>query len=511
MPDGMRLAAVDLGAESGRVMVGQLDGDRVELQLAHRFANRPLWLPDGLHWNLPGLFADVLEGLAEASSAAPLAGIGIDTWGCDYALLDGDDRVLGLPFHYRSERTSDEVVARAHRRVPRAELYRRTGIQTMPINTVYQLSSDAGTGSPAVACAERIALMPDLLGLWLTGTLANELTIASTTGLLEAGGRRWAVDLVGRLGLPRRPFNGEIVEPGVDLGPVLAGHRDLAGEAVGTVVRTVAGHDTASAFAAAPLADLRSAVLSSGTWSLLGLELEAPELGPDASAFNLTNERGVQGTVRLLRNVMGLWLVQECRRCWRSEGRTLDYAELQQLAVDAHPDVALFDPDHRSLLRGGDMPDRIARLCIESGQRAPDSPGELMRSILVSLACKYRIVLDQLAVVSERRIETVHVVGGGARNELLCQLTADLTERPVIAGPVEATALGNVLVQARALGEIAGLAQMRELVRASVALPRFEPSPAQPAAETLQRFAAVTGLAADRPPTTAVQPRKENV
>jgi rhamnulokinase len=497
MAEVRRLAAVDLGAESGRVVLGHLDGDRVSLEVAHRFANRPVWLPDGLHWNLPMLFADALNGLGEAARAGRLDGIGVDGWGCDYALLDGENRMLGLPFHYRDERTSVDVLARTHARVGRAELFRRTGIQTMAINTVFQLSSEAGGAAASVA--QRIALIPDLFGLWLTGTLANEITIASTSGLLEAHGRRWASDLVGRLGLPKRPFAGETVPPGFELGAMLEHHAETAGGAVGTIVRAVAGHDTASAFAAAPLAGAHSAVLSSGTWSLLGVELDEPELDSDAAAFNLTNERGVGGTVRLLRNVMGLWLVQECRRAWRVQGTELDYDQLHELAGRARPDVALFDPDHDSLLRGGDMPTQIAKLCVEGGQSSPAGQGELLRSILVSLACKYRLVLERLELVSARRIDVLHVVGGGARNALLCQLTADLLDRPVLAGPIEATALGNVLVQALALGEISNLAQLRELAARSVSPRRFQPDASQPADETYQRFMAVTGLAANRP------------
>ncbi len=257
--------------------------------MAHRFANRPLWLPDGLHWNVRALFAETLQGLATAAADGPLDGIGVDAWGCNYALLDGDCRMLGLPFHYRDERTGAVVVSRAHARVGRAELYSRTGIQTMPINTLFQLLAEAG--GAAASAAERIALIPDLLGLWMTGTLVNEATIASTTGLLEAGGRRWAMDLVERLGVSPRPFAGEVVAPGFGLGPLLAGHAGAAGAAVGAPVRAVAGHDTASAFAAAPLDGPHSAVLSSGTWSLLGLELDEPQLGADAAGFNLTNER----------------------------------------------------------------------------------------------------------------------------------------------------------------------------------------------------------------------------
>jgi rhamnulokinase len=495
----VRVAAVDLGAESGRVMTGTLAEGRIALEPTHRFANTPLRSAAGLHWNLSSLFAEIARGLDLAAQDGPLAGAGIDAWGCDYALLDRADRELAAPYHYRDARTTEAVVAGVHARVGRAELYRRTGIQTMPINTVFQLSAEVAAGRPELAGARRIALIPDLLGLRLTGTLVNEVTIASTTGLLEAHGHRWALDLVDRLGLPHPPFSGEVVEPGVDLGPILDGHSHLLGAAVGTPLRTVAGHDTASAFVAAPLHDRHAAVLSSGTWSLLGVELGEPELGPEAAACNLTNERGVDGTTRLLRNVMGLWLVQECRRRWEADGHSLDYEQLQRLAQQARPDVALFDPDDDSLLRAPDMPARIAELCAQSRQAAPDGPGELLRSVLVSLACKYRMVLEQLIAVSGRHIDVIHVVGGGARNELLCRLTADLCERSVLAGPVEATALGNVLVQAAALGEVSGLAQMRALVRASQDVVRHEPSAAQPAAETYQRFLAVTGLGSARP------------
>jgi rhamnulokinase len=477
-------------------MLGRFDGETVSLDVCHRFANRPLWLPDGLHWNVPNLFAQTLHGLGAATDAGALDGIGIDAWGCDYALLDAEQRLLGLPFSYRDERTSAQNMERAHARVDRAELYARTGIQTISINTVYQLATEADTAAARVA--EHLALVPDLLGFWLTGTLANELTIASTTGLLEAHGRRWAVDFVERLGLPTAPFSGEVVAPGFELGAVLKNHAGDAGGAVGATVRAVGGHDTASAFAAAPVTGTGAAVLSSGTWSLLGVELPEPELGPDAAAFNLTNERGVCDTVRLLRNVMGLWLVQECRRVWREQGSDRNYDELQELAAQAPADVAVFDPDDDSLLHGGDMPARIAALCADSGAPPPSGDGELLRCILVSLACKYRLVCEQLEHVSERTIDTIHVVGGGARNELLCQLTADICGREVVTGPVEATALGNVLVQALALGELDGLDDLRRVVARSVQPRRFTPRASSTANETYQRFLETTGLSATR-------------
>jgi rhamnulokinase len=493
-------AAVDLGAESGRVMVGRISAGRATLELVHRFTNRPLRLPDGMHWNLLGLLEGVLGGLRQASSVTRLRGVGIDAWGVDYALLDRRGRVLGLPFHYRDGRT-DGMVARAHERVSREDLYAVTGIQTMPINTVFQLFADAAATR---AETERIALIPDLFGFWLTGELTNESTAASTTGLLDARTGKWARDIVRRLGLPAAPFQLDPVDPGVTLGPLLPDHQDAAGSAAGVAVHTVAGHDTASAFAAAPQRGARAAILSAGTWSLLGLELDQPILTADACAWNLTNERGVNGTIRLLCNVMGLWLLQQCRDRWRVSGRLYDYDELGRLAAAAAPDVPLFDPDDSRFLAPGDMPLRIAEACRASGQTAPETPGGFARAILVSLACKYRLVLERIEQVSGRDVDVLHVVGGGARNELLCRLTADMLGRPVLAGPVEATALGNVLVQARATGELGSWADVREVAAAAADIEVFEPVGGRAETdETYDRFLNLTRLAMD-PPRPAV-------
>jgi rhamnulokinase len=441
-------AAIDLGASSGRVVAGRLENGRLRVLELHRFPNRPVCLPDGLRWNLLHLFTEALEALRGRS----FAGVGVDTWGVDYALLDGHGRVLGLPYHYRDERT-EGMVERAYARVPREECYAVTGIQTMPINTVFQLLADEG--SAALAEAEAIALGPDLLAYWLSGELANERTNASTTALLDARTGEWAHELIARLGLPTRPF-GELVEPGTELGPVLARHD------VSAPVFAVASHDTASAFAATPVRDEHAAILSSGTWSLLGLELP----GPVFSDPELTNERGVDGTIRLLKNVMGLWLEQECARVWDAE-----YAELHRAAAECTGDVPTFDPDDERFLRGGDMPAMIAQACGRELTR-----GEIVRSIYVSLAAAYKSVLQRLEAVSGRDIRTIHVIGGGARNTLLCQLTADVTGREVLAGPVEATALGNVLVQARASGELGSLEDMRAVSAASFEPVHYEPS-----------------------------------
>jgi rhamnulokinase len=467
-------AAVDLGATSGRVVRGSLRGGRVELDEVHRFENRPVRLPDGLRWNLLHLFTETLGGLRQAGS---IDGIGVDTWGVDYALLDVEHRVLGLPFHYRDDRT-DGMAGRAFERLPAEQLYAATGIQTMPINTVFQLLADEG--SAALDAAQRIALVPDLLALWLCGELANERTNASTTGLLDARSGEWAHDAITQLGLPERLF-GALADSGTALGPLL-GHHDLGDP----TVYAVASHDTASAFAAVPV-DAHAAVLSSGTWSLLGLELPEPVLSDAARDANLTNERGIEGTTRLLKNVMGLWLLEESRRGWDDTS----YQELHRLALDAPEEVPLFDPDDDGFLRPGDMPARIAAACERTGQPAPDGVGATVRSILVSLACKYRWTLERLEAVSGREVHRIHVIGGGARNDLLCRLSADLCGREVLAGPVEATALGNVLVQARGAGELGSLGELREAAAATARPTVHEPGGA---GETYERFLAVTGL-----------------
>jgi rhamnulokinase len=481
-----RYAAVDLGAESGRVVLGRFDGERVELDVVHRFANGPVRLPDGTRWNLLALFAEALHGLGLASQGAPLHGVGIDAWGVDYALLDDHDRVLGLPFHYRDART-EGMVARAHARVSREDLYAVTGIQTMAINTVFQLMADEGTA--ALEAAARLAFVPDLFALWLTGVLANESTIASTSGLLDARTGTWARDVIARLRLPASPFADDPVEPGSTLGPILAHHPGARAP-----VHVVAAHDTASAYAAAPIGGANAAVLSSGTWSLLGLEVQEPALDARAAAYNLTNERGVDGTIRLLRNVMGLWLVQECRRHWAAAGGPCDYDELHRRAAAARPDVPLFDPDDDEFLAPGDMPARIAAACTRLEQPEPQGPGEIVRSVLVSLACKYRLVLERLEQVSDRRVDCIHVIGGGARNGLLCQLTADVTGRRVLAGPVEATALGNVLVQALAAGRLASLAEIRAVAAASAVPDVFMPGDRGDGDAAYHRFLSSTGL-----------------
>jgi rhamnulokinase len=468
------------------VFRGVLDEGRVDLREVHRFPNRPVRLPDGLHWNLLELFDQSLYGLGVAAAEGSLEGVAFDTWAVDYGLLDRDGRLLGLPYHYRDPRSLPMVEAAASRVSP-ARAYELTGIQALPINTGFQLLAERG--SEALLAADRLALIPGLLSYWLTGELADERTVASTTGLLEAASGEWSRELIEGLGLSPRLFR-PVVEPGTVLAPVRAAHGLGALSAIAT-----ASHDTAAAFVAAPV-ELFSdaAILSSGTWSILGMELAEPVLTPPAEAANLSNEAGVEGTTRLLKNVMGLWLVQECRRSWARRGEDDSFARLSGLAeAVADEDAALFDPDHASLLEPGDMPARIAALCAAAGFTPPADKGTMLRSILLSLACKYRLVLEQLESVTGRVASCVHVVGGGARDALLCRLTAELTGRPVIAGPVEASALGNVVVQAIALGELGSLADARAVARASTSPRVYEPEGDRDRAEAVyQRFLDLT-------------------
>ncbi len=476
MTETLAYGAVDLGASSGRVFRGSLTDGRLRLEEVARFPNTTVSLPDGLHWDASRLFADAVAALR---GAGRLVSVGVDSWGVDYSLITERGARDGLPFHYRDPRTRVGV-ERVFDRIGPGELYAATGIQHMPINTVFQLMAEPADRLEGA----QLLLISDLVAYWLSGKAANERTQASTTGLLDAHSGDWAEATITGLGLPRALF-GPLIEPGTRLGAVWPslGLGDAA-------VTAVAGHDTASAFVAAPLRDDRSAVLSSGTWSLLGVELSEPVLTEAARAANLSNERGIDQTIRLLRNVMGLWLEQECARAWG-----LAHAELHRLAEAADSAVAVFDPDHPSLLRAGyDMPERIAAACADLGQTPAPDYGALIRSIHLSLACKYRFVLEQLEAVTGREFDRIHIVGGGARVRLLCQLTAEITGCEVVAGPVEASAIGNVLVQARAAGDLGSVEEIRQVVVRSSALTTYLPEVSNRGEEQYQRFLELTGL-----------------
>lgn len=465
------IAAVDLGATSGRVVVGRIRAGRVGLEVVHRFSNGPVSGDDGLHWEVHRLFDEVVVGLAAARRAAPdLRAVGVDTWAVDYGLLAAG-RLLGEPFHYRDERTAAGVDA-VHGSIGRDELFAVNGLQFLPFNTVYQLAADRLAGR--LAAADTALLIPDLIAYWLTGIAATERTNASTTGLLDVTTSRWNDELYERLDLPA------LFPPLIDAGTALGRTTvDLTRRLGGTLdVIAVGSHDTASAVVAVPMDPTGAAYISCGTWALVGVELETPRCTSAARAANFTNELGVDGRVRFLRNVMGLWVLNQCVSEWRGAGEEVDLAALLAAAGALDGEVTTFEVDHPSLAAPGPMEHRVREQLAAAGAPPPMSRPVLVRSIVESLAQRFAAAVDEAAEISGVDVDTVHLVGGGALNELLCQLTADRCSRVVIAGPVEATALGNALVAARAVGLVTGdLDDLRTLVRASVELRRHEPRP----------------------------------
>src|SRR5829696_9104057 len=460
--------AVDLGAESGRVVLGRFDGRRVSLEELHRFPNLPVRLPDGLHWDVLRILHEIKEGLAKALREEEIEGVGVDSWGVDFGLLDRDGSLISNPYHYRDPRT-EGMEERALDRVPKKEIYGTTGIQFLPINSLYQLL--AMRGSPLLEAAETLLLIPDLINYWLTGEKASEYTNATTTQLLDLQTGGWSQDLLKKLNLPSGLF-APIVSPGTELGPVLPEVADEIGAA--PPVFAVASHDTASAVVAVPAKSDDFAYISSGTWSLVGVETRSPVVTQEAIEANFTNEGGFAGTTRFLKNVMGLWLLQECRRQWAREGHEYSYEELARIA-DGAPSGPLVDPDHPAFLTPGDMTARIRHFCEETGQAPPERPAEFARCVFESLALKYGHAIEQAQSLTGQGIGTVNVVGGGAQNALLCQLTAEAAQLPVVAGPVEATAMGNVMVQAFARGRVGSLEEIRAVVRDSFEATTYEP------------------------------------
>jgi rhamnulokinase len=464
--------AVDLGADSGRVMVGTVGPSRLDVVEAHRFPNQPVSLQDGLHWDVLRLYREVLDGLAAAGRGGEIASVGVDAWGVDYGLLDASGALLGNPYSYRDGRTAG-VADRVHAAISPQNLYRLTGVQFLPFNTLYQLAADAAAGR--LGGVRTALLIPDLVSYWLTGSKGAEVTNASTTGLLDAGSRCWSSPVLDAVGLPP-----ELLPPLRRAGEVIGPPRDevVAETGLGpaAVVTAIGSHDTASAVVAVPSEGDRAAYISCGTWSLVGVELEHPVLTPESREANFTNEVGVDGRVRYLRNVMGLWLLQETLRHWSRAGLPAELPSLLAAAAALPPGGPVVDPDHPAFLPPGDMPARIAAACHETGQSVPASQAELVRCILDSLASAYARTVRDAERLSGRSVELLHLVGGGARNRLLCELTASACGLPVLAGPVEATAIGNLLVQARARGSIRGdLETMRALVRATQEIRRHDP------------------------------------
>ncbi len=469
--------AVDLGAESGRVMAGRFDGKKISLEQFNRFPNGPVNIGGTLRWNLTSLWTQIQNGLREAASKlnGTAVSVGVDTWGVDFVLLNRNDEMLGLPWNHRDSRT-DNMMQKAFSRVSRAEIFSETGLQFMQINSLYQLLAMCERDPELVAQARKFLMVPDFFHWCLSGSRVVEFTNATTTQMLNATTRNWAFDMLRKFDIPTDMFP-EVVSPGTNLGTLRREVADFTGLGKLNVV-TPATHDTGAAVVACPTANTGKAnwaYISSGTWSLMGVEVQNAILTPKALERNITNEGGVDGTYRLLKNIMGLWLVQRCKVAFAARGKDINYAELTRLAAESEPFRSLVDPDQAVFLGPPDMTTAIAEECRRTGQPVPETEGQFVRCALESLALKYRMVLWWLEELTEESVQVIHIVGGGTQNQLLNQFTSDACGRPVFAGPIEATALGNVLLQARANGDISSLSEIRDVVRSSETIGEYTP------------------------------------
>lgn len=474
MDKPLKMLAVDLGASSGRAMLGTFDGSKIALEEVHRFSNDPVRIRSSLYWDVLRLLHEIQLGIARCihTGHSGIASLGIDTWGVDFGLLDANGDLLGNPYHYRDTRT-EGMMDEAFRRVSRREIYEQTGIQMIWFNTLYQLLAMKTGRSPQLDKARTLLLMPDLLNYFLTGEKFSEFSIATTTQLYNPVKGDWAFDLIRRMEIPEDLFT-PVVDPGTIIGKLSGDTAEELGSGTVPVV-SVAAHDTGSAVAAVPAESENFAYISCGTWSLMGVEAPRPVINSQALEMNFTNEGGVGRTIRLLKNIMGLWLLQESRRQWEREGEALTFEQLGQMAASARPFVSWVNPDHPVFNTPGDMPGRIRDFCRDTGQPVPRDKGEVVQCILQSLALKYRYTLECLEKLLGRELPVIHMVGGGIQDRMLCQYTANATGRVVAAGPVEATSIGNIIVQAMALGEIADLKEARRIVRRSFPVEIYHP------------------------------------
>jgi len=478
--------AFDLGAESGRAVLGTLSSGHLALEEKHRFANPVGRMNGHLHWNLLAQWEELKTGLRHAAADNPhLHGVGVDTWGVDFGFISSDGQILGYPFHYRDTRT-EGMMDRALARVPRERIFDATGVQFMEINSLYQFFSMRENRSPMLDCASTLLFIPDLFNFLFCGSTKSEFSIATTSQMYDPRARTWATSMLEGLGLPTK-----LLPEVVPCGTVLGSLRDEVAEECGTgsiPLIAPACHDTGSAVAAVPAEGQNWCYISSGTWSLMGVELPEPLINSKALKYNYTNEGGVGGSIRFLKNIAGLWLVQELRRHWKKEGHDHSYGELTEMAGRARPLASILDTNHKPFLSPGEMPHKIEQFCRQTRQPAPSSRGEFVRACLEGLALTYRKTLEGLEDVLGRKIEVIHIVGGGSQNELLNQMTADACGRPVVAGPIEATAIGNVLVQAMATGDVKSLADARAIVRGSFNGKRYSPRDAKQWDDAYDRY-----------------------
>jgi rhamnulokinase len=488
-----RFIALDLGAESGRVVVAEIEEAGIRLEECCRFATGAVRVHETLRWDVLGMFREIKAGLGQVRQeyGDDFVSLGVDTWGIDYALLDKTGDLISNPYCYRDGRTAG-VMERVLEKVPRQEVFEKSGgIQFLPINTLYQLASMAMGGSQQLDIAETLLMMPDLFNYWLTGEKVNEFTDATSTQLYDSRQGRWSLDLMRQVGIPDGIFQ-EVIEPGTELGHLLPEVRDEIGLSSPVVVAPAA-HDTASAVVAVPAAGERFAWLSSGTWSLPGVLSPSPLVSEEALAYNISSYGGAGGMFLPWKNVMGLWLVQECRRIWARDGDAFSYGDLTQMAAAARPFLAVIEPDDPSFLAPDNMPRAIQAFCQRTGQAVPETKGEIVRVALEALALKYRWVYEKLQLLVGESFDAVHVVGGGSKNALLCQFTADALQTPVVAGPVEATALGNVAVQAVSTGHLSSLQEARQLIRQSADVITYEPVDGGTWDEAYARFLKLMG------------------
>lgn len=479
--------AVDLGATSGRVMAGELHEGQLQLTEVHRFPTLGVRLESGFHWDILGLYRSVLDGLRKSAErfGDRVAAIGVDTWGVDYALLDRNGRTLGAPFQYRDGRT-DGAMEAVQAKLSRERIYAETGVQFMFFNSIYQLQAEKEAEPARLEMASSLLFLPDLLSYWLCGKQVQERSIASTSQLWNPVSEDWSDALIEELGLPRGLFR-QVTEPGTVLGELLPHVREESGLAAVPVI-AVAGHDTGSAVAGTPLSGEAPAFLSSGTWSIMGMETARPILGERALGLGFSNEAGVNRTTRFLKNICGMWLIEQLREQWAREGQAYSYANLLDMAREARPFVSLIDPDEARFAKPGPMADRMRDFCRETGQQLPETKGELVRTAFESLACKYRIVFDSLESLAGRSLPSLRIVGGGSQNAFLNQCTANALGKPVVAGPVEATSIGNLLLQMIAVGAVDSLEKGRAMVEESFEARTFEPEDAADWEEPVARL-----------------------